>query len=67
MHSKALFSWWAASLAFASSAVTAVGNEERATHSHYPITGIQTGVNQATGARPPRRNILDLQEDEPAW
>lgn len=67
MHSKALFPWWAASLAFASTSVAAVRNEQRDTHNHYPITGLQTGVDQATGARPARRNILDLQQDEPTW
>jgi tyrosinase len=34
---------------------------------HYAITGVQTGVDKATGARPLRRNILDLQTDVPTW
>lgn len=33
----------------------------------YPLSGVQTGVNPQTGARPARRNILDLQNDVPAW
>ncbi|KAH8588949.1 hypothetical protein B0O99DRAFT_524064 [Bisporella sp. PMI_857] len=34
---------------------------------HYPITGVHTGIDPQTGARPARRNILDLQNDLPAW
>ncbi|KAF4635965.1 hypothetical protein G7Y89_g2127 [Cudoniella acicularis] len=33
----------------------------------YAITGLHTGVNSQSGARPARRNILDLQNDVPAW
>lgn len=33
----------------------------------YPLPGVQTGVNPQTGARPARRNILDLQNDVPTW
>jgi tyrosinase len=32
----------------------------------YPITGVHTGVNPS-GARPARRNILDMQNDAPTW
>ncbi|TVY37847.1 Polyphenol oxidase [Lachnellula occidentalis] len=30
----------------------------------FPITGVQTGVNSASGATPPRQNILDLYNDQ---
>ena len=33
----------------------------------YAITGVKTGINSATGARPARKNILDLQNDVPTW
>jgi hypothetical protein len=33
----------------------------------YAITGVQTGIDTATGARPLRLNILDLQKDIPSW
>lgn len=33
----------------------------------YAITGVQTGIDPATGARPLRINILDLQKDVPSW
>ncbi|KAH8770537.1 hypothetical protein BGZ57DRAFT_437429 [Hyaloscypha finlandica] len=33
---------------------------------HYAITGVQTGISQS-GARPARRNILDMQNDVPTW
>lgn len=33
----------------------------------YPLPGVQTGVDPQTGARPARRNIVDLQNDVPAW
>jgi hypothetical protein len=33
----------------------------------YPLHGVQTGVDPQTGARPARRNLLDLQNDVPAW
>ena len=32
-------------------------------YQHYAITGVQTGVNTASGARPARRNILEMQND----
>ncbi|CZR61532.1 uncharacterized protein PAC_11429 [Phialocephala subalpina] len=31
------------------------------------ILGVQTGIHARTGARPARRNILDLRKDLPAW
>jgi tyrosinase len=33
---------------------------------YYAITGVQTGISQS-GARPARRNILDMQNDVPTW
>lgn len=33
----------------------------------YPLTGVHTGINSTAGARPARRNILDFQNDVPAW
>jgi hypothetical protein len=38
-----------------------------ATAQHYPITGVHTGINNKTGARPARRNINDLQKDTVTW
>jgi hypothetical protein len=35
----------------------------KAIYQHYAITGVHSGVNTATGARPPRRNILDMEQD----
>ncbi|ESZ89927.1 hypothetical protein SBOR_9689 [Sclerotinia borealis F-4128] len=35
--------------------------------SYYPISGVHTGVDTQTGARPARRDILDLQNDVPTW
>lgn len=35
--------------------------------SYYPISGVHTGVDAQTGARPARRDILDLQNDVPTW
>ncbi|KAA8563987.1 hypothetical protein EYC84_011986 [Monilinia fructicola] len=35
--------------------------------SYYPVGGVHTGVNEKTGARPARRDILDLQNDVPTW
>lgn len=32
-------------------------------YQHYAITGVHTGVSAVSGARPVRRNILDMQED----
>lgn len=32
-----------------------------------PVTGTHTGIDPVTGARPLRRNILDLQNDVPSW
>lgn len=34
---------------------------------YYPITGVNTGRDAQTGARPFRQNILDLQNDGPSW
>jgi hypothetical protein len=34
---------------------------------YYAITGVDTGRDTQTGARPARRNILDLQNDGPSW
>ncbi|TAQ87719.1 hypothetical protein B7494_g3943 [Chlorociboria aeruginascens] len=34
---------------------------------HYPVTGVHTGVDTNTGARPPRREILEFQNDLPTW
>jgi tyrosinase len=62
-----LVSSWANFIAFASGIAIAASDEDRAIYNHYSITGIQTGVNQRTGARPLRRNILDLQNDEATW
>ncbi|KAN0095292.1 Di-copper centre-containing protein [Hyaloscypha variabilis] len=38
-----------------------------ATAQHFPISGIHTGVNNRTGARPVRRNINEFQNDVPTW
>jgi tyrosinase len=39
----------------------------QAVHAQYhAITGVQTGISQS-GARPARRNILDMQNDVPTW
>jgi len=38
-----------------------------ATAQHYPITGVHTGINNKTGARPMRRNINEFQKDIPTW
>jgi hypothetical protein len=54
-------------LVFTSCLAATAANEERAAYNHYPITGVQTGANRATGELPARRNILDLQNDEPTW
>lgn len=32
-------------------------------YQHYAITGVHAGVNTMSGARPARRNILDMQKD----
>ncbi|KAA8576834.1 hypothetical protein EYC84_006881 [Monilinia fructicola] len=34
---------------------------------YYPITGVTTGINSNTKARPFRQNIDDLQKNEPQW
>jgi tyrosinase len=34
---------------------------------HYPISGVHTGVHAESGARPPRRDILEFQNDTPSW
>lgn len=34
---------------------------------HYGISGVQTGIDALTGARPARRNIVDVQKDIPTW
>jgi hypothetical protein len=31
------------------------------------ITGVQTGIDSVTGARPARQNIDDLMKDDPTW
>lgn len=33
----------------------------------YAITGVHTGIDATTGARPFRLNVLDLQKDIPSW
>jgi hypothetical protein len=33
----------------------------------YPLSGVHTGINTQTGARPARRNVLDFQNDLPSW
>jgi tyrosinase len=33
---------------------------------YYAITGVKTGISQA-GARPARRNLLEMQKDTPTW
>jgi hypothetical protein len=40
---------------------------ENATAQHFPISGIHTGVNNRTGARPMRRNINEFQKHVPTW
>jgi tyrosinase len=37
------------------------------TEANYGLAPVTTGINSQTGARPFRRNILDLQNDAPAW
>jgi len=34
---------------------------------YYAITGVNTGRDAQTGARPFRQNIIDLQNDGPSW
>lgn len=34
---------------------------------HFPITGVHTGIDNKTGARPLRRNIDDFQKDTTTW
>ncbi|TVY48584.1 Polyphenol oxidase [Lachnellula occidentalis] len=34
---------------------------------YYAVTGVNTGRDAQTGARPFRRNIIDLQNDGPSW
>lgn len=36
---------------------------KKGAYQHYAITGVHSGVNTMSGARPARRNILDLQRD----
>lgn len=45
---------------------TSIYSLQAAHAQHYPITGVHTGVN-SSGARPARRNILDMQNDAPTW
>ena len=33
---------------------------KKSNYQHYAITGVHTGINPATGARPARMNILDM-------
>lgn len=65
--SKMLFFSWAALLVSGWCIAATTAAELEARYQHYVVTGTHTGVNQATGARPARRNILDLQEDAPSW
>lgn len=34
---------------------------------HFGISGVHTGINNKTGARPLRRDINDLHKDIPTW
>ncbi|KAH6668831.1 hypothetical protein B0J14DRAFT_151352 [Halenospora varia] len=49
------------------SALLAVFSISNVVDAKYPLSGVTTGINQQTGARPARRNILDLQNDVPTW
>jgi tyrosinase len=60
MHYLNYFSFWASLVAVSTYIAPFVG-------AHYAITGIKTGIDQVTGSRPARRNILDLQQDVPSW
>jgi len=40
---------------------------EPAAAQHFPISGVHTGVNNRTGARPMRRSINEFQKDVPTW
>ena len=44
-------------------AADADASSKNGKYQHYAITGVHSGVNAATGARPARKNILDMQED----
>lgn len=44
-------------------AVDADTTNERAHFQYYAITGVHTGVNAQSGARPARQNILVMQND----
>lgn len=60
MHCAKNFPFWASLVTITTYLVPTV-------YAHYAITGVKTGVDDSTGARPPRRNILDLQKDLPTW
>jgi hypothetical protein len=45
----------------------AAATTKKQPYQHYPITGTHTGVNSKTGARPARRNIIELLTDNPQW
>jgi tyrosinase len=46
--------------------IISVFSAQAAHAQYYAITGVQTGVSPS-GARPARRNILDMQKDVPSW
>ena len=71
MLSKHLLPLWALLIASFSGIAAVQGQTAAGSHKnrpqYYPIIGTQSGVDSQTGARPFRRNILDLQNDTPAW
>lgn len=63
-----LLNYWLAFLAIIAPLFDIVTAQSNGTAGGYfAITGVQTGINDATGELPARRNILDLQNDQPAW
>lgn len=65
-----LLNYWLAILAFIAplfDLATAQSNGTGTAGAYFAITGVQTGINDATGELPVRKNILDLQNDQPAW
>ncbi|KAH8808502.1 hypothetical protein F5884DRAFT_373546 [Xylogone sp. PMI_703] len=59
--------WRQASICFLLTSISLFSCAAGAQTQNVTITGIHTGVNNKTGERPPRRNILDLQYDTPQW
>lgn len=64
-----VFNGWVTLLAFIAPLINLVAHAQSNSPAggYIAITGVQTGINTATGELPARKNILDLQNDEPAW